>query len=221
MKSKTPVIIIGILAFLISANAVFAVGPIQGEMKATTSARPIKTILGRASLVGAVVSSKTATGLTVSKDGTTYTINITSSTQLRRRFWAKATLDEIQTGDTVNVHGKWTDDTKTAINAVLIRDVSIQKRFGAFVGTITSLTTDGWVMDTINRGNENVTVVSSTKYVDRQNVVITKSALKVGDRVRVKGLWDKTNSSITEVDHVKDYSLPVRTNTATSSGIAQ
>ena len=127
----------------------------------------------------------------------------------------------IQPGDTVNVHGKWTDDTCTSFNASVILDMSIQKRFGAFVGTVSSVTASGWTMDTVNRGVQTVTVSSLTKLVNRKNESISQFAIKVGDRVRVKGLWDKANSTITEVAHVKDYSLPPKTTTATPSATSQ
>jgi len=32
----------------------------------------------------------------------------------------------------------------------------------------------------------------------------------VGHRIRVKGLWNNKNSTVTEVSHVKDFDLPVR-----------
>lgn len=166
----------------------------------------------RAAIGSGTITGKTTTSITIQKDGKSYTVNIDSKTQLRRRFWGKATLSEMQIGDTVNVIGLWTDDTHAAINARLVRDISIQKRFGAFVGVVKSLLTNGWVMSTVSekRPDQTVTVSSSTKFVNRKEETITQVDVKVGDRVRVKGLWDRTANTVTEVSHVKDFSLPVR-----------
>lgn len=168
------------------------------------------TKFGRAAIINGTLSGKNGTTLTVTKDGKTYTVLTDDKTQLRRRFWGKATLDEMQTGDTVNVHGKWTDDAKTTIQATLVRDLSIQKRFGVFFGTVTSLTSNGWVMQTIKRGSQTVTVSPSTRFVNRRGEVINQSDIAVGHRVRVRGLWDSKANTIGEVTHVKDFSLPPR-----------
>ncbi len=171
--------------------------------------RTFESRKGKAAIGSGILKSKTGTTLVVtSKDGVDYTVNTDSNTHFERRFWGKGTLDEMQVGDTLNVIGRWTDDTHTAINAVLVRDLSIMKRFGVFFGTVSSLTADGWVMKT-QRGDETVTVDSTTKFVNRRGETITKAGVKVGDRVRVRGLWDKTNSTLTEVKEVKDFSLPV------------
>lgn len=164
----------------------------------------------RAVILDGTISGKSGTTLTVTKDSNTYTVNIDSKTQLRRKFWGKATLDEIQIGDIVNVHGKWVDSGKTTIQAVLIRDESIQKRFGVFFGTITSISGSGFVMDTITRGSQTVTVSSTTKLVNRKGEVITQSYIILGHKVRVKGLWDNKANTITEVMQVKDFNLPAK-----------
>lgn len=167
-----------------------------------------KSLQTRAAIGSSKVSSIGSTSLVVSKDGKDITVNFDSNTKFRRRFWGVSQLSEIQVGDTVNVIGKWTDDSHTAINAVLIRDLSIEKRFGIFFGTVTSLTSNGWMMSTMKRGNQTITVTTSTKFVNRKGETISQSDVKVGDRVRVKGLWDKTNSTVTEVTNVKDFGVP-------------
>ena len=62
------------------------------------------------------------------EDGKTYQVNITEKTQLRRHFGGKSSLSEFSLGDEVNVIGRYTDKTKSIIEAVLIRNKSIQKR---------------------------------------------------------------------------------------------
>lgn len=162
----------------------------------------------RAAIGSGIVKSKDGSTLVVtSKDGVDYTVKTDTNTHFRRRFWGGGNLDEIQVGDTVNVIGRWADDARTTLDAVLIRDISIQKRFGVFFGTVSALTANGWVMATVERGNQTVTVTSSTKFMDRKGNTISQSDVKVGDKVRVRGLWDKTNSTVTEVSAIKDFSI--------------
>lgn len=167
--------------------------------------------MGRAAIGSGKITAKTDTSLTIEKDGTSYVVNIDSKTQFRRRFWGKAEFSEFQVGHVVNVIGQWTDDTHTAINAVLIRDLSIERRFGVFFGDVKSLLTNGWVMSAKSekRPDQTVTVSSETKFTNRHGETITQGEVKVGHRVRVKGLWDKALNTVTEVTQVKDFSIPV------------
>lgn len=168
---------------------------------------------GRAAIGSGTLKSKSGNTvpatLVVSKGGKDFTVNVDANTQLRRRFWGKATLDEFQVGDTLNVIGLWADDAHTTINAKLIRDASIQKRFGVFLGTVATLTADGWTMTT-KRGTETVTVSATTKFTNRKEQPITKADVVIGHKVRVRGLWDSKANTITEVTNVKDYSLPAK-----------
>jgi len=36
------------------------------------------------------------------------------------------------------------------------------------------------------------------------------SDIEVGHRVRVKGIWDLTNKTISEVTQIKDFSIPIQ-----------
>lgn len=170
---------------------------------------------GRVALGTGTLKSKTGDSipatLMVTKDGKDYTVNIDASTQLRRRFWGKATLVEFAVGDTINVIGQWANDDHTTVNAKLVRDASIQKRFGVFFGTISSGGgTSTLVVDTIRRGAQTVTVGSATKLVNRRGENILVTDLKNGDRIRVRGLWDSKANTITEVATIKDYNLPTK-----------
>ncbi len=168
----------------------------------------------RAVIVNGVLSALSGTTipatLTVTKNGKSYSVLVDGKTQLRRRFWGKSTLSEMNVGDNLNVIGKWTDNAKTTIQATLVRDLSVQKRSGVFFGTVSSLSANGWVMSTVRRGNQTVTVSSSTNFINRSGQTITQADIKVGDRVRVRGLWDNIANTITEVTQVKDYSLPAQ-----------
>lgn len=215
-------------SLLIRAGAVAAVGLLVAQLALPALAlnlendragsRPglLKSFVrgnGRAAIGSGTLKSKSGNTvpatLVVTREGKDYTVNVDANTQLRRRFWGKATLAEMSVGDTLNVIGQWTDDTHTAINAKLVRDASIQKRFGVFVGTVQTLLTSGWTMLT-GRGTETVTVTSTTKFVNRTGGTISQSDIKVGDKVRVRGLWDRNANTITEVTVVKDYSIPAK-----------
>ncbi len=172
---------------------------------------------GRAAIGMGTLKSKSGDSvpatLVVTKDGKDYIVNVDANTQLRRRFWGQASLSEFSVNDIVGVVGLWADDAHTTINAKLVRDASIQKRNGVFVGDVTSLTSTGWVMNTIHRGSQTVTVSGTTQFVNRKGEAITQADIKVGHKVRVRGMWDRVANTITEVTHVKDYSLPPRTAT--------
>ena len=176
------------LVTVVSVSPVVAV-----ERVATRPGLLRQMVKNTKAMVTGTLSVKSGNTLTVTSGASSYSVLVDGNTQLRRRFWGKATLDEMSVGDSLNVIGKWTDDVHSTIQAKLVRDSSIQKRFGVFVGTVTSLTGTGWIMSTINRGPQTVTA--------------TQSAVLVGHKVRVRGLWDNKLNTITEVSHVKDYSL--------------
>lgn len=176
------------------------------DRKSSISAALSKRVM----LSSATLTAKNGTTLTVTKDSKTYSVGTDSDTQLRRRFWGKATFDEIQVGDSLNIIGMWTDDAKTTIKARLVRDISIQKRFGVFVGVIKSIGTNSFVLETVQRGPQTVTIDSATKIMNRTGQTIPQSDLSVGHRVRVRGMWNNSSSTITEVVGIKDYSVPIK-----------
>lgn len=148
--------------------------------------------------------------LVITSNDKDYEVTITDKTQLRRRFWGKAELSEFSVGNKVNVIGKWTDDAKTKIEAKLIRNLSIQKRWGVFFGDIISKTSNSFIIKTISRGEETVYPSSSTKYINRTEKTMTFQDIAIGHRVRIKGVWDRDLKKITEIDEVKDFSIPVK-----------
>lgn len=198
--------VLTVLASL-AVSTSLAVGPnkLLGEKSKKAAFRQTKAAIGTCTL-----TAKSDTTLTCTKNSDTFTIVTDDKTQFRRRFWGKSSLDELTVGDVINVIGVWTDEAHTSIRARLIRDTSIQLRFGVFFGNVTSVNADGWIMSTIKRGNQTVTVDSDTKFTNRREETIVKSDVAVGHRVRVKGLWNFTTNTLTDVDHVKDFSLPAQ-----------
>lgn len=168
---------------------------------------------------GTVLSALTIT--VQDKDGKQYLLKTDAKTQLRRRFWGKIeSVSEFKSGDRLTVIGQWTDDTKTTVLARLIRDNSIQKRTGVFIGMVESKTSGSLVIRTVNRGTLTVSDFASAKIINRIGKAIPIGDIAVGHRIRVRGLWDMENKTLTDVVEVKDFSVPVQevkpTNTVTT-----
>ena len=146
--------------------------------------------------------------LTVVKDEKTYSVLTDSSTKFRRRFWGTSSLSEISVNDLVHVVGRWQNEEKTQVGAIIVRNMSIQKRYGVFFGVVTSVSDSGFVIQSAQRGNLTVSISDTTNIVNRIMDVITLSDIEVGHRVRVKGTWDSVNLTITDIVQVKNFSIP-------------
>lgn len=156
-------------------------------------------ITGEITLIG--TNSMTVTG----NDGKTYTVNITENTRLTKRFGGESELSEFSIGNQVNVFGKFTDEGQLAIEARLIRNLSIQKRWGAFFGTVTSVGTDSFVIKTIQRGDLTISYNSETEFLNHNKEIVTSDDIQTGLRVRVKGIWDKSSNEILKTEEVRIF----------------
>lgn len=211
----TKILLIG-LAMLVLPLTVSAQDDVKERLQKRVD--QVKSKHPRAAIGKGTVTAISGSSLTVvSRDGKTYTV-LTGDfekcdTKLVRRYGGKSELAEMAVGDEVAVVGRWQDESKTSVEACVVRDLSIQKRHAVFVGEVKSLTSDGWVMSTVGekRADQTVKVTSSTKFVNRKEEVITQADVKVDHRIRVKGLWNSKANTVTEVTHVKDYSLPEKT----------
>lgn len=123
------------------------------------------------------------------------TVNIVSNTVLLRKFGAKTTLNEFSVSDQVQVLGKWTDSNKTAINARVVRNLSIQKRHGTFLGTVISTASANFVFKPAARPQMTVTLKKN-------------SSVTVGQKLLVKGLWDTQLNTLTEAVIIRLLPLP-------------
>jgi hypothetical protein len=65
-------------------------------------------------------------------------------------------------------------------------------------------------MDSQQRGTQTVTLGTDTKIVNRKEETLAQTEIAVGQRVRVRGLWDSVNKTITEVIKVKNFTLPLQ-----------
>lgn len=198
---------------------------VERLQKPKPSIQPIRTILEKfvrwfdVSIVKVEGTQLSALTITVQdKDGKQYTVKTDTKTQLRRRFWGKIeSVSELTAGDRLTVIGQWTDDTKTVVLARLIRNISIQKRTGVFIGTVQSKSDSSYVIKTVNRGTLTVSDFASAKIINRVGTGMTYGDIAVGHRIRVRGLWDMTNKTLTDVTEIKDFSLPVQENKPTKA----
>jgi len=170
----------------------------------------VRTFTGtRAGIKEGKVVAIDGVNLTVVENDMTYTVLTDSSTKFRRKFFGNSTLSEVSVNDLVSVFGRWQNEEKTQVRAMIVRNISVQKRYGVFFGVVTSINDDGFVVESAQRGEQTVSVVATTALVDRVMNEISLLDIKVGHRVRVKGTWDSANSSITDVIQVKDFSIPI------------
>lgn len=134
----------------------------------------------------ATVKSKTDKNLMVIKDSEIYEVNILSSTKFRPRYWGESTINEIQIGDTLNIIGGVKDNK---IDAFVVRDLSIQKRFGVLVGKVQSIDNNVFTILHNERGNQIVTASQ-------------KPDIKVGQEVLVQGMWDRSANIVRDVTKI-------------------
>ena len=64
------------------------------------------------------------------------------------------------------------------------------------------------MIKTNKRGQLTVYLTTETKIINRQEETINFSDIRVGHRIRVKGIWDNDLKEIREVEEIKDFSLP-------------
>ena len=118
-------------------------------------------------------------------------------------------LQSVLVGHEVSVVGKIENGDSATIRATYLRDLSISTRKGDFGGTVTSIV--GNNISISLRNNNTLTVISDgAKIVDRQGNVITLGLVKIGDRIKAKGVWNGANKTLTSVTLVRDLSLPIK-----------
>lgn len=144
--------------------------------------------------IASIEGLTTPTTITVTAGGITYTVNVTTKTRIVRKFMGASSLEEIGVGDIVVVRGRFTDAT---IDANLIRDLSIQRKGGAFVGSVKSIdtTNSSFVLTTTARGDQTVTTSAATVFLKGKDKV-TFGDIQVGNNILVIGLWRKSARTI-------------------------
>jgi hypothetical protein len=160
--------------------------------------------------------------LMVKHDGKSITLKVTDKTQILKKYGGKIALSEIKVGHIVSARGTWQDDTKAVLDVRVLRDLSLERRPATFWGKIKSIAQDkeSFVLEVGKRGDLTVLVDTGTKIVNRLAKEIDFSALAVGHRVRVSGMWDG-EKNMDETRTIKDWSIgpleapPIATSSAT------
>ncbi len=166
----------------------------------------IKEKLSSKTKVEGTIEEITSNSLQVKdSQGNSYQIKFSEGTKFVRRFGGVSNINEFKIGNKVVVFGQYTDEAKMIIEARLIRNLSIQKRWGVFFGEVVSKADLSFVIKTISRGELTVYISASTKLLSHDKKEINFSDLKIGDRVRVKGVWDKDLKEIREVDEIRVF----------------
>jgi len=165
------------------------------EIKNIVKPRLPKQIHGKLTLINNKI-------LTVISDKeVVYTINVLSSTQLRRRFGGASIMSEFSVGDELAIVGNThklseTEYSATEIDAKFIRNLSIQRRNAVFNGVILLKEPTFFTIETQSKGVQTIYVDSVTVYTQK-NLAILYSQLQVRDKVIVKGeLWDRALNKI-------------------------
>lgn len=165
-----------------------------------------------------IAGTTVPTTLQLQVDTTTYTVNLTVDTKIVRRFYGRSALEEFAVGDTLKVKGTLDPSIDPdTINASYIRDVSIQRKGGTFVGRITSIDAAAktFVLDVRGKQRPDQTVkVSDATKIYLGHLEGRFDQLAVGQTARVLGVWRKS-ANLVDADrvHVK---LTTRTGTITT-----
>ncbi len=184
---------------VILASTVLGVGLVASSTFAATN--------GAAAIQGKI-SANDGSSLTITTvKNKSINVAIDGATKLYQKFFGKTAVSDMQKGDKVLVRGKWTDQNRTAIDAKVVMDMSIQKRHAVFHGTVQSLTSEGFVLQSRGRGQQTVTITSSTKLFNKERSSITENDIAVGNKVVVAGVWDRTNKTIEDATSIRDLSL--------------
>jgi len=155
----------------------------------------------------AVLKTMAGQVLTVTVKDKTYTVNVTDKTKLLRKYGAKSNLGEFAVGNNLQIYGK--RSAETTVEASLIRNSSIEKKHGTFLGVVESAdaATQKFVLKPVSRTKVTVTVLADTKIMYKSKAQ-TFADLVVGSKLAVSGVWDKSNNTVTEVTKIVVVSVP-------------
>ena len=133
--------------------------------------------------------------------GQDYKVQIATDTNVVRQYWGKSAIDlsEFSVGDIIKVYGTLDAADYFLVHAKIVRNVSIQKLHAVFTGNILNIasSTGSFTIEAKRNGTSSflVNTDSNTKIYQGKNLK-SFSNLKVGTKVMVRGIWDKTLSKI-------------------------
>lgn len=124
-------------------------------------------------------------------NGGVYTVDAAEA-KAHRRFGAEMQIADIQPGDNVVVRGTANGGT---IKAEVVRDTSLQARNGVFSGKVTAVNASSFELQSGARGSQIVNIDNATVF-KKNGQPAQLADVAVGSQVRVSGVWDKANNSI-------------------------
>ena len=161
----------------------------------------------RGAKVTAISGSSISTSATFGAMTMNWVVNTNSSTEFLRRYGGKTTIAEIQVGDFVSFSGMLdTTQSIPTVNAVTIKDWSIQMAHTSFSGTVASIDPNvmTFVLQNPNHANISVTVSSST-VIKRGDVTIGFADIKVADKITKTEGWYNNLTRILKAEKVEVY----------------
>lgn len=161
--------------------------------------------------------------LTVTAGATTYTVEVSVTTVIVRRFQAVSNLTEMLINDTLEVRGTMSNDTTNTITATKIRDISVQRMGGTFNGNIvkTSCTSSTFTFKPKDRAEQTVYLGTATKII-RGGEKVTCADLANGEMATVIGLWRPATKRIDAdrvIVHMRTLSGTITAITLTNGGL--
>lgn len=116
-------------------------GPAPLAAHAATAATAVPAITRLAGTLQPGFATTAPTSLqVVTAQGITMTVNVSTTTQIVRRYNGQSALDELSPGDKIGVSGSMSGTT--AITATTLKDATIQRAFTRNVGRITAISSD-------------------------------------------------------------------------------
>lgn len=166
---------------------------------------------GKVLVRGAKVSSVSASSIMATTSWGTasvpWTVNISSNTEMNRRFGGKLQMSEISVGDFISFQGDLVQGSSGfVVNAKVVKNWSVQKVKADSFGSVSSINSTAQSFVLVaggDRGTITVNVVSSTSIMKGDSKAVFAD-IKVGDKIRVNGLYNSL-TKILEADKVKIY----------------
>ncbi len=179
----------GVSAIALAAMLGAAV-PVRAEDTSSSTLRVVGTIQA---MSGTTIPAT----MTVKSGATIYTVEITSSTTVVRKYNGTSDLGEFLVGDSVEVRGTPSNDVANTINATRIKNVSIQRIGGTFKGKLLEKNCDSnsFTFKPDERAQQTVYFTTATKFT-RGGEKIGCASLTNGERMKVIGIWRKADSRI-------------------------
>lgn len=147
--------------------------------------------------------------ITAEKNDVSYVIDA-SKAIFKRKYGARCDIYELMVGDYIRV---WGVISGTNITAIKVKDYSIQRWRGSFVGTITTIDSEiysdnkgqtfrQFEIKSHYRGNQIIRVYDTTQ-IKYKRTSKAFTDLAIGQKIVAKGIWNNTQSLVYNTKWVK------------------